>query len=231
MITDEQVERVARAIYEATGYDFDGRTINAAGQPYGAWALAIKQARAALEAARAPEVEPRSLFGIPVVVSDAVPEGSVVIRSAPEVAGEVEAVGWQSRISGPDGRWSKWQECDEATFLRGNIDGRPLGYVEVREVFAHPPQSRREISPAESSALIAALCDSGEPVGIFRQPTADDIAREQMTRRAGMEEAARIAESIRGAETSDFGEGMDAASDRIAQAIREAITKEKKDGG
>jgi hypothetical protein len=148
MITDEQVERVARAIYEATGYDFDGRTINAAGQPYGAWALAIKQARAALEAAR-----------------------------AAELAGDVEAVAWRV-----------WYFNNPEPALEDFEPVLAPHVSKVEPLYLHPPQSRRE----------------------------------------GMEEAARIAESIRGAETSDFGEGMDAASDRIAQAIREAA-KEKKD--
>lgn len=32
---------VARAIYEGMGYNFNSRTINAMGQPYGAWAKAV----------------------------------------------------------------------------------------------------------------------------------------------------------------------------------------------
>jgi hypothetical protein len=46
-------EHVARPIYEAYGFAYDGRTINGRGQPYGEWAKALKAARAAIDAVRA----------------------------------------------------------------------------------------------------------------------------------------------------------------------------------
>lgn len=48
------VERVARAIYEANGFRYEDRTINAIGGAYGEWAKAIKAARAAIEAMMEP---------------------------------------------------------------------------------------------------------------------------------------------------------------------------------
>lgn len=41
-------EKIARAIYEAKGYDYDGRTIDGKERPYGKWASALKYADAAL---------------------------------------------------------------------------------------------------------------------------------------------------------------------------------------
>jgi hypothetical protein len=207
MITDEQVERVARAIYEATGYDFDGRTINAAGQPYGAWALAIKQARAALEAARAPEVEPRSLFGIPVVVSDAVPEGSVVIRSAPEVVGEVEAVAFRHKWKGEGFQWVYYEtdqsQCDP------NVIVEPL--------YLHPPQSRRD--GMEEAARIA-------------DRYAKQNREEASKQRAKAAKIARLGDVFgHGDAAQSAAFEIDACANEaeaIAQAIREAA-KEKKD--
>jgi hypothetical protein len=45
-------EHVARAIYEAYGFAYDGRTINGRGQPYGEWAKALKASSAAIAAVR-----------------------------------------------------------------------------------------------------------------------------------------------------------------------------------
>lgn len=48
------IERVARAIYEAHGYSYEGRTINELGQPYGEWRKTVAAAKAAIEAMREP---------------------------------------------------------------------------------------------------------------------------------------------------------------------------------
>lgn len=51
------VEKVAKVIYEAHGFSYDGRTINAMGEAYGQWAKAVKAARAAIEAMMEPSKE------------------------------------------------------------------------------------------------------------------------------------------------------------------------------
>lgn len=47
--SEEEMETVARAIYEARGFSYDGRTIGSDG-PYGEWQLAITSGRAAISA-------------------------------------------------------------------------------------------------------------------------------------------------------------------------------------
>lgn len=45
------VEKMARAIYEAGGFEYVSRTVfPGGGTPYGQWAVAVEQARAALTA-------------------------------------------------------------------------------------------------------------------------------------------------------------------------------------
>ena len=44
-----EVEANARAIYEAYGFAYESRTVNAKGEPYGEWAKAVNAARAVSE--------------------------------------------------------------------------------------------------------------------------------------------------------------------------------------
>lgn len=146
------VEKMARAIYEAGGFEYVSRTVfPGGGTPYGQWAVAVEQARAALTATGLTEAQLEGLAnGTMVVVKAGAPgENYVRVRESRyrEMLTDMLDHAY-SAGSVSNGQWSTAGMAD-AEWLARKIGANEFGQNRVGDV-------RRRIGDFIERAMLAA---------------------------------------------------------------------------